>query len=92
MPGGTLSDKIRRKTLTYEDATMYFGQLAYALDYIHKKNVIHRDLKPENILVSSKGVLIADFGVSTVSLPITVIGTKEYMAFELRKSADEGRD
>ena len=78
MAGGTLSDKIKSNTLSIEDATKYFGQLVYALDYIHRKKIVHRDLKPENILISPKGVLIADFGVANVRIPSTVVGTKEY--------------
>jgi serine/threonine protein kinase len=89
--GGTLSEKIKSKSLSIEEATKYFEQLVYALDYIHKKNVVHRDLKPDNILISPKGVLIADFGVATVIIPSTVIGTFDYMAYEIRKANDEGR-
>ena len=29
-------------------------QLANALDYIHKHNVLHRDIKPENILLGTE--------------------------------------
>lgn len=29
-------------------------QLADALDYIHKHNVLHRDIKPENILLGNE--------------------------------------
>ena len=42
-----------------------------------------------NILISPKGVLIADFGAATIKIPKTIIGTKDYMAFEIRKAADE---
>ena len=41
------------------------AQLADAILYCHKKNVIHRDIKPENLLLGKKGDLkIADFGWS----------------------------
>lgn len=41
------------------------AQLADAILYCHKKNVIHRDIKPENLLFGKKGELkIADFGWS----------------------------
>jgi serine/threonine protein kinase len=53
---------------------------------------VHRDLKPDNILISPKGVLIADFGVANVKIPKMIIGTKDYMAFEIRKAADEERE
>lgn len=40
-------------------------QLADAVLYCHKKNVIHRDIKPENLLLGKNGELkIADFGWS----------------------------
>jgi len=46
-------------------ATEYCRQVAEALAYAHKQNVIHRDIKPSNILIDSQGhAKICDFGVA----------------------------
>lgn len=40
-------------------------EVAEALAYAHRRNVIHRDIKPSNILVSSDGhVKLLDFGIA----------------------------
>lgn len=44
--------------------------IASALDYAHKNNVIHLDLKPSNILMDSNtSPYLADFGLATVLGP-----------------------
>lgn len=40
-------------------------QMAKALDYVHKNNVIHRDLKPENIMLDgADSYFLTDFGIA----------------------------
>lgn len=62
-------------------------QIANAVDYAHRQNVIHRDLRPGNVLVNEQGLVkVADFGTSRVleiaAHGTTVIGSPPYMAPE----------
>lgn len=53
------------RRLQEAEASKYVKQVAEALSYMHKMNVIHRDIKPENILIDKLGNLkLADFGWS----------------------------
>ncbi len=67
------------------------AQVAVALDYAHKSNVVHRDVKPANILVRSDGrVKIADFGIAKITASATTgmtaagtsLGSPSYMSPE----------
>jgi serine/threonine-protein kinase len=90
MSGGSLSDRIKAKTLTVEDTIKILGQLAPGLDEAHSKGIIHRDLKPSNILFDTKGTpYISDFGIAKLSQSQSsgmtgsaIIGTPAYMAPE----------
>ncbi len=43
-------------------------QIAFGLQYIHKKNILHRDLKTQNIFLTSQNIIkIGDFGISKVA-------------------------
>jgi serine/threonine-protein kinase len=60
-------------------------QVAEALAFVHRCNLVHADLKPENIMVSPQGTItIIDFGFSCPlgSEARTIRGTREYMAPE----------
>jgi eukaryotic-like serine/threonine-protein kinase len=63
--GESLRDRIaREKQLPVADAVRIATEVASALDYAHRKNVIHRDIKPENILLHDGQALVADFGIA----------------------------
>src|SRR5512147_206624 len=63
--GETVRDRMNReKQLPVADAVRIAGEVASALDYAHRHNVIHRDIKPENILLHDGRALVADFGVA----------------------------
>lgn len=65
----------------------YTYQVADALDYCHKNNVIHRDIKPENLLLTFDGdIKLADFGWSVhapSSKRNTLCGTLDYLPPEM---------
>lgn len=53
------------KRFTEPLAAKYMYEIADALSYCHRRNVIHRDIKPENLLIGANGELkIGDFGWS----------------------------
>jgi serine/threonine-protein kinase len=63
--GETLRDKLNRETqLGIEEAVRITTEVADALDYAHRHDVIHRDIKPENILLHEGRPMVADFGIA----------------------------
>lgn len=89
MSGGSLSDRIQTKPMTFTEIAHIIQRVAAALDYAHGKGVIHRDLKPGNILFDEyDNPYISDFGIaklSQASIKLTnsgIIGTPTYMSPE----------
>lgn len=67
MPNGSLRDVVnKRGRLSEKEALTYIGQIAQALNYIHKqKHLCHFDVKPGNILLDSyNNAVLIDFGIS----------------------------
>jgi serine/threonine-protein kinase len=63
--GESLRDRLtREKQLPVSDAVRIATEVAGALDYAHRHNVVHRDIKPENILLHDGRALVADFGIA----------------------------
>ncbi len=63
--GETLRTRLEReRQLPIADAVRIAREVASALDYAHRQNVIHRDIKPENILLHDGSALVADFGIA----------------------------
>ena len=81
-----------RGPLPERDVRAIVGQLASALDYIHRRGLVHRDLKPANVMVTRDGdVKLTDFGIAASAVPFDdatriaedgILGTPAYMAPE----------
>ncbi len=91
--GESLRDRINReKILPIEDALRITQEVASALDFAHRKQIVHRDIKPENILLQEGHAVVADFGIAravnsmntTAALTQTGVslGTPTYMSPE----------
>ena len=70
--GESLRQRLNRVTqLPIDQALTIAQQVASALDFAHRHEVVHRDIKPENILLTEGEALVADFGIA---LAVTAAG------------------
>lgn len=84
--GGTLAEELRGgevRTDGWKRSTI--RQLADGLAHIHGEGIQHLDLKPKNILFRDsrrQHVLIADFGMATKEVSVSLAGARIYCAHD----------
>ena len=81
----------RAGALPVEEAVEIARDVAAALDYAHRQQVVHRDIKPENVMMHEGEAMVTDFGIAkavraagseNITQTGVAIGTPAYMSPE----------
>jgi len=81
----------RAGSLPLDEAVEIARDVAAALDYAHRQQVVHRDIKPENVMMHEGEAMVTDFGIAkavraagaeNITQTGVAIGTPAYMSPE----------
>ncbi len=103
LEGGTLKQRLvelaaQGKTLPQDEVTRIVRQVAEALEYAHRRDIVHRDVKPSNVMLTEDGrAVVTDFGIAKIiggaqyTQTGVGIGTPEYISPEQGQGVDVDR-
>ena len=90
--GESLRSRLAREgQLPLDEALAITRDVAAALDYAHRQQVVHRDIKPENVMLHEGEALVTDFGIAkavsvaggeNITQTGVALGTPAYMSPE----------
>ena len=69
LEGETLSDRLLKGPLAFDQVLRFGVEMADALDKAHRQGIVHRDLKPGNVMITKSGVKLLDFGLAKAVAP-----------------------
>jgi serine/threonine protein kinase len=69
LEGETLSERLLKGALPFEQVLRFGIEIADALDKAHRQGIVHRDLKPGNVMLTKSGVKLLDFGLAKALAP-----------------------
>jgi WD40 repeat protein/energy-coupling factor transporter ATP-binding protein EcfA2 len=92
MRGGSLRDALQKSPYDPVSASRLLDQIASALSFAHRNNVVHRDIKPSNILLDEDGnAYLTDFGIAKELIKLDeerltatdmIVGSPDYLSPE----------